>query len=355
MPVYKIKQGNKYKYRAVVNYTIDGVHKKKTSKLFDRSDDAKLAENVIMNEVKFTHKYSLTFDQAYEEYLADQKKKVKQQTWVKYDELYAHIKPVLGNKNIAKLTVKQYKDFLSSLDESLSIGRKNRIHVFVKTLIKYSNRMYGINSDVPERVGGFSNPNEKKKEMSFYTEEEFLLFIDKVDDIVFKALFKVLYYQGLRIGEANALTWNDVDFEKRTIHISKTVNTKIKGIKYILSTPKTKGSDRVIPISGKVINDLLDLKELYEKMDGFSVDWFVFGGIRPLSNTTITNRKDEAIKLAGLKYIRIHDFRHSCASYYIHKGAQPILLAKLLGHSKVSITLDTYSHLYPDELEKIMD
>lgn len=354
MPIYKSKVKNKTFYRAIVNYTdSQGKYRKKTSKLFNTADEAKRAEMVLLNETKFTDKYSLTFDQCYEEYLADQKKKVKEQTWRKYDELYAHIKPVLGNKNIAKLNVSQYKVFLSSLNESLSVGRKNRIHIFVKTLIKYSNRMYGINSDVPDRVGGFVS-HEKKKEMSFFTEEEFSLFISNAD-LLWGTLFKVLYYQGTRIGEANALTWRDVDFVKKTIHISKTVNTKIKGVKFILSTPKTKGSDRVIPISGKVLDDLRELKMWYSSMDHFNDDWFCFGGIRPLPDTTITKKKDDLIKLAGLKYIRIHDFRHSCASYYIHKGAQPILLSKLLGHSKVSITLDTYSHLYPDELEKIMD
>ena len=357
MPVNKRKRNNKTYYYARVSYTdSQGRHLQRQSAYFLTKQEALEAEMVIRNEVKFTDKFSLTFDQAYSEYLTDHKKKVKQQTWRKSDELYAHIKPLLGSKNIAKLNVKQYKDFLSNLNPSLSIQRKNRIHRFVKSIIKYSNRMYGIDSVIPDRVGGFSDPNAPKKEMHFFTEEEFLIFIKQFEeDIIFKTLFKILYYQGTRIGEANSLSWNDIDFSKNTIHICHTVNTKIKGVKWVLSTPKTKGSDRVIPISGKVLSDLKDLKSWYSRMDQFDDSWFVFGGIRPLSDTTITNKKNEAIKNADLHFIRIHDFRHSCASYYIHKGAQPILLAKLLGHSKVSITLDTYSHLYPDELEKIMD
>lgn len=356
MPVNKRKRNNKTYYYARVSYTdSQGRHLQKQSAYFLTKQEALEAEMVLRNEVKFTDKFALTFDQCYAEYLADQKKKVKEQTWRKYDELYAHIKPFLGSKDIARLNVKIYKDFLSNLNPSLSIQRKNRIHRFVKTLIKYSNRMYGINSVIPDRVGGFSDPNAPKKEMNFFTEEEFLIFIDNVEEIYWRTLFKVLYYQGTRIGEANALTWNDIDLDKRSMHISKTVTTKIKGKKYVLSTPKTKGSDRIIPISGKVIEDLKELKEWYSRMDHFSNDWFCFGGIRPLPDTTITKKKDDIIKAANLKQIRIHDFRHSCASYYIHKGGQPILLAKLLGHSKVSITLDTYSHLYPDELEKLMD
>ena len=356
MPVYKKKRSNKTYYYAVVNYTDShGIYRKKTSKLFETASEAKQCEVSLLQSVKFTDKFALTFDEAFLEYKADQKRKVKIQTYVKYDMLYNHIRPHLGNINIAKLSVKQYKDFQLALPESLSIGTKNRIHRLVKSIIRYTDRMYGINSNVPDRVGSFTDPNEEKKEMLFFTEEEFDQFISAMDDIVFITLFKILYYEGLRIGEANALTWNDIDFDNKKIRINKTVNMKIKGKTYLLSTPKTKGSNRTIPISPNVIEDLKALKEWYARMDHFDDDWFVFGGIRPLADTTITKKKDDTVLLAGVKRIRIHDFRHSCASYYIHKGAQPILLAKLLGHSKVSITLDTYSHLYPDDLEKLMN
>lgn len=71
-------------------------------------------------------------------------------------------------------------------------------------------------------------------------------------------------------------------------------------------------------------------------------------------NYQIDSNKNSACKTQKLKQIRIHDFRHSCANYYINLGAQPILISKLLGHSNISIKLDAYSHLYPNKIEEIM-
>ncbi len=170
---------------------------------------------------------------------------------------------------------------------------------------------------------------------------------------------------GLRVGEANALTWNDIDFEKETINVNKTVTSKIKEYKhkisvdgreyevpYFISSPKTKNSNRILPCEKEVLRELKALHEYYSGSYAFNSDWFVFGGIRPLSETQFIKLKDKACEQAEVKRIRIHDFRHSCASLYINNEVQPILIQKLLGHAKLSITLDTYSHMYPSIIEE---
>ena len=81
----------------------------------------------------------------------------------------------------------------------------------------------------------------------------------------------------------------------------------------------------------------------------------MFGDIYPLRETTIQIKKNKYCDLAGLKRIRIHDFRHSCASFLINNGASIVLVSKYLGHSKISMTLDTYTHFYKNQLEDIRD
>ena len=83
--------------------------------------------------------------------------------------------------------------------------------------------------------------------------------------------------------------------------------------------------------------------------------WFVFGNSLPFKETTIQTNKNQYCELSGLKQIRIHDFRHSCASYLINKGASITLVSKYLGHSKSSITLDVYTHFYKSELIEIIN
>jgi integrase len=91
-----------------------------------------------------------------------------------------------------------------------------------------------------------------------------------------------------------------------------------------------------------------------KKYKDYSDNWFMFGNAIPFKETTIQKRKNDYCDLANLKRIRIHDFRHSCASFlinYCHASAS--LVSKYLGHSNVAITLNIYTHMYKSELEDI--
>ena len=81
----------------------------------------------------------------------------------------------------------------------------------------------------------------------------------------------------------------------------------------------------------------------------------MFGNIDPLAATTLLDRKTKNDFMARVKDIRIHDFRHSCASLLIDSGANITLVAKYLGHSKIDETLNTYSHMYQNRLDTIVN
>lgn len=85
----------------------------------------------------------------------------------------------------------------------------------------------------------------------------------------------------------------------------------------------------------------------------YSKDWFVFGKTRPFAETSIQKRKNNYCNLAGVKQIRIHDFRHSYASLLINQGASIALVSKYLCHRNITITLNTYTYMYKSELENM--
>lgn len=91
------------------------------------------------------------------------------------------------------------------------------------------------------------------------------------------------------------------------------------------------------------------------KYKNFKESWFIFGNTIPYKESTIQKYKNKYCDLANLRRIRIHDFRHSCASMLINQGASISLVSKYLGHSKTSITLDIYTHFYKNELETITE
>lgn len=359
MPVFKDKRRNLWYARC--NYTDEfGKYKTAVSKGFKTNKEAKdeLARMMVTKRESFSNK---TFNDVHKAYVEDQKKIVKPITASHYDPLFKHVQDLIGDIKVEKLTVPKYKAIKEELDKKdLSTSRKNRVHKHIVILCKYAKKNYDINCDVPEKCGGFKEPGKiEDDELKYITEDQFKVFIEYVDDVVFKCLFTVLFYQGLRLGEALALTFEDVDFKKNRIRINKTYTSKLnneyRGGKLYITSPKTKNSNRTIPISNHALNALKTLYEYYKDLDKFSKTWFVFGGPYPLSETTIRVKKDTAFKECGIERITVHQFRHSCASYLFEHGADPVKVQHFLGHSKLSTTMDIYVHLKQDKLDDIFD
>ena len=350
MSINKRPQG----WFARVSYTNAlGEHKQKCSKYYPTKREAQEAAVRIQTNIDKVSTSSVTFKDIYPEFLEFKKETVKTSTLITYPSMWAHCTPLYKVK-IKDLTVPKYRAFKETLDKKgLSVSRKNKIHKFVRQLANYAIQTYDINNNVFTKVNGFNDPDKiRTRNVDFFTYEEFTKFIACVDELKYKALFMVLYYQGTRIGEANALTWNDLNFDKHTMVINKTANTKIKGVSYTLTSTKKSASDRVLPIEKETEEILKELHKFYKTYTNYSNDWFVFGGARPLGESWIHNVKDKACKDAGVKVIRIHDFRHSCASFLINLGCQPMVVQKYLGHASLKITMDTYSHMYPNQLEE---
>ena len=85
----------------------------------------------------------------------------------------------------------------------------------------------------------------------------------------------------------------------------------------------------------------------------FNDDYFIVSDAKPIADSNIYLRRTKLATLAGLKVIRIHDFRHSCTSLLIYKGANIITVSKFLGHTKIEETLNTYTHLYKNAFTDI--
>lgn len=360
MPVYKTKtektKDNKIWYFKCNYRDIYGNIKQKKSKKYATKEEATKEEAKFLLSIGEEGKSNkITFNNVYEEYMLKSSTEVRPQTLKKNVNYYKHIKPYLGNVIIDKLTLEQAKKWQYEMNKKeLKCSYKNKIFDFLKTLIKYSNIYYYTDNNVINLLGKFKDVNEKKEEMQFFTEEEYKKFSSTIDELLWLTVFNTLFYCGIRQGELQALTWNDIDFKKNTININKTLTTKLKGEKYTIFPPKTESSYRIIPIVKELRQNLIELYNIYSTLDGFNKKWFVFGGIKPLSETTIQNRKNKYCNLAEVKQIRIHDFRHSCASLLISKNADPVLVAKYLGHSDVSMTLNRYSHMYKSKLDEII-
>ena len=176
----------------------------------------------------------------------------------------------------------------------------------------------------------------------------------------YQLLFKVLYFTGMRLGEVLALNWNDIDFSRNTITVSKSVYFN-KGVSYI-SPPKTKASIRQIVINSKLMNELeVWQHKQYELLKQFSNDDCT--DLQLFQNSPVPITKDSIEKYyhdllkrnSNPKKIRIHDLRHSHASLLINQDEDYLVVKERLGHASITSTIDTYSHLYPSKQIALAD
>ena len=167
--------------------------------------------------------------------------------------------------------------------------------------------------------------------------------------------YETLYYLGLRCGEATALKFSDINWQKKEVSINKTLTTKLKGQLYTFSSPKTANSNRVLPIPLKLLKEYQELNKLAKEKKYYTDDWFLFGNELPFRETTIQAKKNKYCKLAEVKQIRIHDFRHSFCVLALHNGINIQTVSKYMGHAKPSITWDIYCHVMRQDLEQVSE
>ena len=207
----------------------------------------------------------------------------------------------------------------------------------------------GLAKKNPARIVG--NIKSKKVKVDFWTLEEF----QKVISLLYKGdyyehylfiCFWLLFTTGLRIGEAAALQWEDIDFDSGIISVTKTLYYKSMN-EYKFVDPKTSASIRTVVIDEDTIRELKDWMEVQKKVLKDCNFVLSYSGI-PTSKHTLPRALEKLAGLAGVHRIKIHALRHSHVALLISMGVNPLIVKDRLGHEKIQTTLGTYGHLYPN-------
>lgn len=283
----------------------------------------------------------ITFASVYEEYLKYATKRLKKQGLDAITQNFKnHILPYFKDKNIndlSKLDILKWQDCILEKDYSNDFNNAlyYRFSAFMTFCVDYGY----LKENLVLQVKKFPKKIENK-EHKVFTYWEFIKFRYHVEDYVIKEYFNFMYFYGTRPGEAMALRFNDLD--AKHIHIRH--NIQRRGNRE-LDTPKNQSSVRTLKIGLIERFRIYLLKKYYiKKYDNFNNDYFIFGGIKPLSSTTADRYKEKACKKAKLHVITQHEFRHSYASRMVRKKKNIIDVSKSLGHSRISTTLDIYTH-----------
>lgn len=340
MPIYK-KNG---KYYAKVNFKSDGKYKSVQSKYYETKREAKEQETILLSNVGKQNK-TITFSEAHSELKTLKRTNNTHSRTIAKRENYFRAIGDLTKKRVNEITQKDIDDLKIKLRENYADETIKGILAYVKEVVKYASQKHNVQCNYLDIT--LPKKKEPKKELNFYTFDEFEKLSACFDDDVYKTLFDLLFYNGLRISEARGLTFKDFDGNK--ISINKQYY-KAFGLEKSL---KTSNSYRTLPLNSLLIEEFNQIKEYYSKFPGFSDDWHIFGGIKPFAQTSIRFALDKATEKAKVKRIRVHDFRHSCASYYIHLGFAMHLIAELLGDD-INTVNKTYYHLYQNDLTNMI-
>ena len=284
-----------------------------------------------------------------EDYYKYEKYKLKPTTLLSHKyAINNHIIPFWKNKNIFDITINDYLDWIQYIENKGNSNAFNkRIISYFKSLYNYLSLQFDIRN-IPKDVGHIITKYDVRTEslQNIWTISEYKKFIKSVDDTIYHVLFNILFFTGIRKGEALALTFEDVDFKNNTITINKTISKEHINGKRLIIPPKTKKSNRTIFLNKKIIKKIHKLKKEYlNKYGYYNNKFFIFGGIKPIPCTTLDRKKNYYCDKAKVKRIRIHDFRHSHATILHNYGVKPKVIQERLGHSSISTTLDTYVHL----------
>lgn len=269
---------------------------------------------------------------------------------------------ILGDVNIKSITTNDIEVAMELMINNVGHETAKNYLSRINKMMRFAVRKGYLETNPCSPIELVKDPNEKKTEMKYWTLEQFNLFIPYVENPLYHLLFNNQFYMGMRIGETLALTWEDVDLENNTIAIKKTWSKDLHKI----TTPKTPNSYRTITMSQFLSDEYREFKEMLDVPDKS----FVFGIDIPVCNTTVRTRMIEAIKIANenneeqIPIIRVHDLRHSCASYMIgnmvRDGSSHFSLYDVAKRSgdNLSTVLSVYAHWLPQAdkgIAKFMD
>lgn len=316
-----------------------GTRKQKKKEGFTTQREAKQFEADFMD--KQSGAPDMTFGALCEHYMADCKARIKPTTYrTKSAIIDTKVRPFFEStpiNTITAATVRKWQTELISKGHAPTYLKVTNNQL--SAVMNYAVKFYGLKENPCHKAGSMGK--KRPEGLDFWTLDEFKRFSKTLEnDISSKTMFNLLFWTGMRSGEALALTGADFDFVGNTVSISKNY-ARIKGKDFILP-PKTPKSKRVITIP-PFLADMLQEYILHlhdytpnERLFPYGKGWLVY-------------RMNTGCKTSKVKKIRIHDLRHSHASLLIEMGFSPLLISERLGHENIETTLQTYSHLYPNK------
>ncbi len=368
---YRKKDGSKwYYFKAYTGIDpMTGKEKNTTRRGFKTKKEARqaaaLLEMKIAQEGLPQARKNAIFEEVFIEWFDQYKNTVKPSTaYTQLNMINKHILPVFKNLRIDKITTAYCQKQVNNWFKTYK--KYHNLVGVLRRIFKYAKQTKQVDYDPMDAV---LTPNKKSRQDSFtayvapfYTKKQLLTFLSKLAESknhLAYTMFRLLAFTGLRKGELLALVWSDVDLNKRTLTVSKTLAKASNGQEHI-STPKTTNSNRTIALDDNTVDVLKNWKK-----EQRSILEKVADDDQQLIFTTMDNHLlyldypnnflKTFLKNNDLPHITIHGFRHTHASLLFEAGVSIKEAQARLGHKNIKTTMDIYTHVTNETREKTAD
>ena len=353
---FRRKEGGKLEYRFVINckrYSVTGSSVKECR---DKETEkrAAVAAGYVCNE-------KITVNQYFDEWMKQKARTVKESTLYTQKSAMKAILDRIGGERITGLERRRLVALQSELAENYTTGGVNHKFVLLKSLLSsaVTDEIIPKNPAAGIKPLKRTEPEARDTIHRALTLEEQTAFFRAAAGSWYENLFRFLIMTGLRIGEAGALRWSDIDTRNDVIRVRHTIVSTAAGRK-IGNDTKSKSGMRDIPLTDGIRDVLRNQKQQNIDVFGDKVIGQVF--MTPSGDNVFSEPATREIKRiceeAGIDRISVHAFRDTFATRAIESGMNPNTLKTILGHSSLAMTMDLYAHVLPntkaEEMQKIV-
>jgi integrase len=287
----------------------------------------------------------LTVGDYLDRWLEAMKGSVRHRTWERHEQVVTvHLVSTIGKVKLDRLTALQVQAIYGQkLDGGLSPRSVEIIHATLHKALKQAVAWTLIPRNVSESA---TPPRATRREIAHLSQEQTRALLEAAKDDRLEALYVLAVTTGMRQGELLGLQWKDVDLDRGTLKVNRSV------YEGVVCPPKTDAGRRTIRLSQTAV-DALKRHRRKAASNRFS-EW-VFPNAKgtPIGHQNLRNRSwKPLLKRAGLPHsVRFHDLRHTCATLLLSRGVPVKVVSEMLGHSDVAITLSVYQSVLPDMQE----
>lgn len=351
MPVYEDKNGTFFFVTRIKNSKGETKQvKRRGFPTYKAAEDAMKLLEVEAMKGEFIEPSKMTFKELADAYIdAKITQELGSQTLTMYKQhLKKHIIPRFGRNRVQKISPAMIQAFYSELSKELAPSTITKIHQIISGVFDLGVKWEIIGKNPADSV---VKPVAKYGKFEVWDEKEVRTFLDAAKDDPLYLVFSLALKLGMRQGEILGLQWKNVDLNRNKLHIVQTLSHDGK---YIMEGAKTKSSIRTLAISPQLKKEFIRQRLLQNQMRLAAGELWVDNDLvittslgTAVNPSSVRRKFNKLIEVSGVKRIRFHDLRHTCATIMLLNGVPVKVVSEILGHSDVTTTMNTYAHVLP--------